>query len=260
MQRKGGGGGKQKGTWLPPVTAHPRANRGKSITCRIKQKLVHKVKPSESCTHPSKHSLPSRLFLSRHCYLPPPPSPFHFSDSHQQQCASFRHTLWNPTQVRMFSGPNDPKALTSLMAQRWYIAVFIAVCRPAYRSKVPASWFCQHSTPERQRWLWQLQCQGLAQKNIIFHFLVCTRLYSIFSEREKKSTAVRFLTEGLMLYQTFERDLNSCYRCHCPGLAVSHWAKYHMICAETFRHKSVTSNGYIFNLYVMLYWDKTRLW
>lgn len=66
------GGGKQKGTWLPPVTAHPRANRGKSITCRIKRKLVHKVKPSESCTHPSKHSLPF-LFSSLVIATTPPP-------------------------------------------------------------------------------------------------------------------------------------------------------------------------------------------
>lgn len=62
VQRGRAEGGKQKGTWLPPVTAHPQANRGKSITCRIKQKLVHKVKRSESCTHPSKHSLPSLLY------------------------------------------------------------------------------------------------------------------------------------------------------------------------------------------------------
>lgn len=69
-----GRGGKQKGTWLPPVTAHPRANRGKSITCRIKRKLVHKVKPSESCTHPSKHSLPF-LFSSLVIATTPPPPP-----------------------------------------------------------------------------------------------------------------------------------------------------------------------------------------
>lgn len=31
------GGGKQKGGRLPVVTAHPQANTGKSITCRIKQ-------------------------------------------------------------------------------------------------------------------------------------------------------------------------------------------------------------------------------
>lgn len=61
-RRRGGSAeGKQKGTWLPLVTAHPRANREKSITCRIKQKLAHKVKPSESCIHPSKHPFPSLL-------------------------------------------------------------------------------------------------------------------------------------------------------------------------------------------------------
>lgn len=38
----GGGLGQTKGNLNTPlVTAHPRANRGKSITCRIKQKLLH---------------------------------------------------------------------------------------------------------------------------------------------------------------------------------------------------------------------------
>lgn len=84
--------GKQKRTWLPPVTAHPRADGGKSITCWIKQELVHKVKPSESCTHPSEHSLPSLLsFFPRYCY----PRHLHPTDSHQRQRASFRHALWN---------------------------------------------------------------------------------------------------------------------------------------------------------------------
>lgn len=65
-QQRKGEGGKQKGTWLPPVTAHPRAKRGKSITCGIKQKLVHKAQPSESCTHPcrlSPSSLPCFLVI-----------------------------------------------------------------------------------------------------------------------------------------------------------------------------------------------------
>lgn len=47
-QKRGGGraecGGKQKGTRLPLVTAHPQPNTRKSITCRIKRKRVHKVK------------------------------------------------------------------------------------------------------------------------------------------------------------------------------------------------------------------------
>lgn len=66
------GRGKQKGTRLPLVMAHPQANRGKSITCRIKKKLVHKVKPSESCTHPCKHSLSSLPYFLP-IAIPPPP-------------------------------------------------------------------------------------------------------------------------------------------------------------------------------------------
>lgn len=105
-EKRGEGGsaeGKQKGTWLPLVTAHPQANRGKSITCRIKRKLVHKVKPSESWIHPSKHSFSSVLSSPFIATTPP-----HLSDSHQRRSASFRHTVWNPTQVRMPSWSKWP--------------------------------------------------------------------------------------------------------------------------------------------------------
>lgn len=65
-QREREGGANKREPGYPPVTAHPRAKREKSITCGIKQKLVHKVQPSESCTHPcrlSPSSLPCFLVI-----------------------------------------------------------------------------------------------------------------------------------------------------------------------------------------------------
>lgn len=130
------GGEPNKRTRLPLVTAHPHARTGKSITCRIKQKLVHKAKLSESSTHPSNYSLPFLLFF----FLVVATSSS-ISLTHQQQRASFRHTLWNPTQVRRLSGPNALKTQTPLMTHRWYIPVFITVCRPGFHFMVAAFLF-----------------------------------------------------------------------------------------------------------------------
>lgn len=58
----------------------------------------------------------------------------HLSDSHQRQRVSFSHTLWNPTQVRTLAGPDDPQALSSVMAHWWYIPLLISLCEPVYAS------------------------------------------------------------------------------------------------------------------------------
>lgn len=109
-RQREGKGGKQKGTRLPPVTAHPRAKRGKSITCGIKQKLVHKVQPSESCTHPCKHS-PSSLPCFQVIETPPPPPPWLTPTA---QCKFWAHAVKASIREKAFWS-RWPRALLSLM-------------------------------------------------------------------------------------------------------------------------------------------------
>lgn len=115
--------------------------------------------------------LPLSPLFPCHSYPPLP----HLSDSHQRRCVSFRHTLWNPTQVRTLAGPNDLKAPSSVMAHWWYIPLFISVCRPVYCVTVAASSFLLELAPKIYYCSCLLQYNGHPQKFIIFHFLVCTR-------------------------------------------------------------------------------------
>lgn len=97
----------------------------------------------------------------------------HLSDSHQRQRVSFSHTLWNPTQVRTLAGPDDPQALSSVMARWWYIPVFISLCEPVYTSPPTPSSLWLKVLPEICYWPCLVRFSGHLQKKDILLFALC---------------------------------------------------------------------------------------
>lgn len=139
-----------EGAWWGVVGVQTKGNPitpGHGSSTSQQREIHHLQDQTETCAQGKAQWKPyppmlalSSLFplFSHHCQHPHP----HLSDSHQRQSVSFRHTLWNPTQVRMISGPNDLKALSSLIAHWWYIPVYITVCRLVYHFTLAASSFC----------------------------------------------------------------------------------------------------------------------
>lgn len=237
-------GGQTKGNLITP---------GHGSSTSQQREIHHLQDQTETCaqgkaqwklypTHPKALSPPSLSPFFTHCNLLLLHLLFHLhlSDSHQRQRASFRHTLWNPTQVRMFSGPNDLKALTSLIAHWWYIPVLL----PSVGSRT-LSWLLH---PHFANIKLQSSSIGHACWNVMGywrtnHYFSLSCLHQVMYYTNLLNLC--FPQKYCCCNKHFDR-LNCCYYCRWVGLAMLHckWTHYHMFLAGTFRQKSVYSTAY----------------